>query len=584
MIRLFDRHQFRKQKELSGLWDFSPIDNKEEQPEDYNYQLNVPGCWENHPDFLTYRGLGVYRKNISLSEKTNLRLLFKGVSHTADVYFDGKKVAHHYNAYTPFDCILKDVEKGEHELKVLVDNSFSKESALHTPNDYYTYGGLIRSAAVEEINDAYIKRIEFIPYQENEKWKAKVALVLENLTENSLKINIETLLGDKYNLDFKQAEIAANSQLKIEKEFAFPEAKSWSAENPTLYLLKAKLYLAADESDPKSNVKGKLIDDLIDRVGFREIKVDGTRLLLNGKEIRLLGFNRHEDHPMVGSAIPFSLMKKDLDLIEDLESNTVRTSHYPNDELFLDLCDERGIFVWEENHARGFSLEQMLNPNFDQQCADCNREMVQNHINHPAIVVWGILNECASAAKEGREIYKKQFEQIKKMDQSRPLTFATREHFKDICLDLVDIVSLNIYSGWYDWFSDDPAEYYQREKKWIDKNGGADKPIIISEFGAGAIYNFREPSRVKWTEERQQDLLDELLSYYLDQDEIVGTLIWQFADCRVSEDGIPGEPGTAGNAWFHTRPRSKNNKGIVDEYRRPKLAYQTVKRIFKDEK
>lgn len=582
MLRLFERHQFRKQKELAGLWNFSPVTDKESWPKKYEYQLNVPGCWEMHPELLNYRGLGAYKKIIKLEKETNLRLLFKGGSHTADVFFDGKKVAHHYNAYTPFDTILNNVEAGEHELKIMVDNSFSKESALHTPNDYYTYGGLIRPVAVEELNSAYIKRIEFIPQQKDGIWQAKIALILENITKNDLDIKVSAFLDDQHKLDFGKIKIAANSQLKLEKEFAFPEVNGWSENDPNLYLLKTKLYLIKPEKQSKDS--NYLIDDLIERVGFREIKVEGTKLLVNNQEIKLLGFNRHEDHPAVGAAIPFSLMKKDLDLMEDMGSNTVRTSHYPNDELFLDLCDERGIFVWEENHARGFSLEQMLHPNFDQQCADCNREMVENHINHPAIIVWGILNECASAAKQGREIYNKQFNQIKTMDQSRPLSFATREHFKDICLDLVDIVSLNIYTGWYDWFSDDVADYYQREKKWLTENGGANKPIIISEFGAGAIYGFREPGRVKWTEERQQDLLDELLTYYLAQDEIVGTLIWQFADCKVTDDGIPGEPGTAGTAWFHTRPRSKNNKGIVDEYRRPKLAYETVKKLFKAQK
>lgn len=476
--------------------------------------------------------------------------------------------------------LRKNAEKNRH-------HPFSEESALHTPNDYYTYGGLTRAVAVEEINDVYIKRIEFTPYQQDGIWKAHVAVIFENLTERSLELEIEGLLGGKYNLDFDQVEIDSASQLKIEKDFSFPGVNSWSAEQANLYLLKTKLYLYNNKEINNTFISEKereLVDDLIERVGFRVIKVDGTKLLLNNKEIKLRGFNRHEDHPMVGSAIPFSLMKKDMDLMEDMGSNTVRTCHYPNDELFLDLCDERGIFVWEENHARGFSLEQMQNPHFAQQCEDCNREMVENHINHPSIIIWGILNECASAAEEGREIYSNQFKQIRGLDKSRPLTFATREHFNDICLDLVDIVSVNIYTGWYGWYTDDVAEYYQREKRWIEESGGANKPIIISEFGAGAIYGYREPTRVKWTEERQQDLLNELISYYIDQEEIVGTLIWQFADCRVSEDGIPGEPGTSGTSWFHTRPRCNNNKGVVDEYRRPKLAYETVKKFFRNKK
>ena len=106
---------------------------------------------------------------------------------------------------------------------------------------------------------------------------------------------------------------------------------------------------------------------------------------------------------MTGAAIPYPLMVQDMELMIDMGANMVRTSHYPNDERFLDLCDERGIFVWEENHARGLNLQQMQHPNFQQQCEDCNREMVINHYNHPSLIIWAILNECASdTVKEER--------------------------------------------------------------------------------------------------------------------------------------------------------------------------------------
>lgn len=147
--------------------------------------------------------------------------------------------------------------------------------------------------------------------------------------------------------------------------------------------------------------------------------------------------------------IPVQLMAQDLDLMADMGANAVRTCHYPNDERFLDLCDERGFLVWEENHARGLKLHDMQNPNFERQCEDCIREMIENHYNHPAIVIWGILNECASDTPEGRVMYQKQFEQIKSLDTTRPTTTATCQHFKDLCLDLPDVVSFNIYSGWY---------------------------------------------------------------------------------------------------------------------------------------
>lgn len=561
MVRLFQTHKVRKQVELDGLWDFTPMKQGDELPKEYHYRLPVPGCWEMHPDFLSYRGKGAYRKTIHVSQKTALQLVFKGVSHTGDVYLDGKHIAHHYNAFTPFYAVIPEVEAGEHEIVVMVDNSFSEKSALHIPNDYYTYGGITRPAAFEEISDIFIERIQFTPIMDGGSWKAQIDIFVKNVSSTEKEVELKGTLGS-HSLDFGNVQVAAGADNKVSKTFLFADVKPWSHQDPQLYSLETLLYIKG-EQEP--------VDDYIERVGFRIVKVEGRKLLVNGEEVFVQGFNRHEDHPFGGCAIPFELMVKDMDIMQDLGVNALRTCHYPNDERFLDLCDERGIMVWEENHARGLGLERMQNPNFEKQCEDCNREMVQNHYNHPSIIIWGILNECASHTEDGRRMYKAQFEQIRAMDSSRPLTFATCQHFTDICLDLVDIVSINIYHRWYQ--DEDALEAYEKELEWIESTEGKGKPIIVSEFGGGAIYGYREPSRPKWSEERQCDIMEDTLSVYLNRDEIIGTFIWQFCDCRVTEE-----------EWALKRPRTKNNKGIVDEYRRPKLAYSTVQKYYKGNK
>ena len=107
MIRLFQTNKVRKVTELDGTWDFAKVEDiDKESTIHYTYKMPVPGCWEMHPDLLTYRGKGVYRRKIELSRKTSLRLEFKGVSHTGEVYFDGEKVGEHYNAYTQFSFVM----------------------------------------------------------------------------------------------------------------------------------------------------------------------------------------------------------------------------------------------------------------------------------------------------------------------------------------------------------------------------------------------------------------------------------------------------------------------------------------------
>lgn len=548
MIRLFEQHRIRKQKELDGIWKFIKEDGAE-------YDLPVPGCWEQHPELLTYRGKGVFYKKIYLQEACNVRLEFKGVSHTADVYLDDVFVAHHYNAFTGFDGIVKNVEAGTHMIKVYVDNTFGEHSALHVPNDYYTYGGITRPVVLEELKEVYVKQVHFLPYRKGGTWFAKTEVAVENLSceEKSISVLLEL------------AKISACKELCLQPfetksftwEETFQEVTTWELERPKLYALSVELNTESESS----------LDDHIERVGFREVCLEGSKLMLNGKPIFLKGFNRHEDHSTIGCAIPLQHMAQDMDLMQEAGSNAVRTCHYPNDERFLDLCDERGMLVWEENHARGFGLDRMQNPNFEKQCEDCIDEMIAQHYNHPSIVIWGILNECASETAEGREMYQKQFEQIRKLDASRPTTFATCRHFTDICLDLPDIVSFNMYSGWYQDIG--VKERHEKEMEWIAEAGGAGKPVIVSEFGAAAMYGYRDRGRCKWSEERQADLIRENLLVYREDERLTGTFIWQFADCKVTEE-----------EWFATRVRCHNNKGVVDEYRRPKEAFNVVKELF----
>ena len=559
MVRLFQTHVIRTQTELDGMWEFTPV-AETAVPEKFEYTLPVPGCWEQHPSFLNYRGKGAYRRELLVHKRGNLRLEFKGVSHTADVYFDGKLIAHHYNAFTPFSAVVKDVAEGSHELTVLADNSFSEKSALHLPNDYYTYGGIIRPVVLEEVGDTYIDHVEFTPDCPQGKWNASIRVFVKNVADHAASVHVSGNL-EKQRLDFPAVRIEAGQTAEVAQTFDFDGVEPWSGEHPKLYMLQMRL---SAENEPKA------VDDFIERVGFRTVRVEGRQVCVNGKPVFLKGFCRHEDFGLVGCAIPLQLMVKDIDLMQQMGVNSVRTSHYPNDERFLDLCDERGIFVWEEGHARGLTREQMLNPNFVPQSLDCIDEMIHNHFCHPSVIIWALLNECASDSC--RDIYERLIREIRSLDGSRPVSFATCKFFTDICLDLPDIVSINLYYGWYN--DEDIAESFPKQLAYIEEHGGAGKPVIISEFGGAAVYGMRDPAHPRWSEERQADILDLCLSYYMNRPEIIGTYIWQYADCRVTNEGT----------WYMTRPGTRNNKGVVDLYRRPKLAFETVKQHYSGRK
>ena len=556
MIRTFTTHKIRKQTEMTGsLWEFEPCSGRYAGQK---FLLATPGCWENHPLFADYRGEGIFRKNFTA--QGDIRIECKGVSHTATVYLDGREIAHHYNAYTPFSVIVSDVQPGEHILEIKADNRFHEESALHVPNDYMSYGGVSRPVVVEELNELYFEHVHVKTYMKDRRWHAQISTAISVLKTGQCKgkeITVKGRIGNTNTVFDWKILLTGQEHYELQKDLEIDDVKLWSPENPQLYSVELQV------------TRGKkILDDIIDRFGFREICVEGQNIRLNGKSLRIKGVCRHEDHPDYGCALPYQTIYNDLVLIQQMGANSIRTAHYPNDEIFLDLCDELGILVWEENHARGLEEDRMRHPLFEAQAEAVIREMILNHYNHPSIFIWGILNECASETIFGRSCYEKQFDLIRKMDDTRPCTFASCKFFQDICFDLPDVISCNLYPGWY---VDKPVKDYLDEVYgWIEEDGkGKGKPFIVSEIGAGALYGCHNAYHGKWTEEYQAEALTEQVTECLEFPECLGVYIWQFCDVRVSRE------------WFAGRPREMNNKGIVDEYRRPKAAYERVTEIFK---
>lgn len=551
MIRTFKTHEIRNQIELTNkLWDFSPCEGDLAEKV---YQVSTPSCWETYPNFSNYRGEAIYSTHFFA--EGNIRLEFKGVSHTATIFLDGLEIGSHYNAYTSFSLIVRNLKRGEHLLEVKADNRFSNESALHIPNDYMSYGGISRPIVLEMIGDLYIQSMQITPFKEKSKWKLEVELLVNNIGTKKERVDLEINIAGQ-SIKWADIEVDKQSDKKVTQQVSYENINEWSPESPDLYYAKATIYKHGDA-----------VDDLIDRFGFREVSIVENSILLNRKKLRIKGLCRHEDHPQFGCALPYAAIEYDLKIAEHLGANSLRTAHYPNDEVFLDLCDEKGILVWEENHARGLSLKDMQNPNFQKQAENVIKEMIPLHYNHPSIFIWGILNECASHTEYGKECYQRQFELIKKLDQSRPHSFASCQFKTDICFGLPDIVSYNIYPLWY---HDTPAkEYLSDLYQWVqEKTDGRGKPFIVSEIGAGAIYGYRNPQNSKWTEDYQAAALKEQIKACMEQPGCSGVYLWQFCDIRVSDE------------WFGGRPRTMNNKGIVDEYRRRKLAYDVVKQAF----
>lgn len=557
MHRRYREHDARVVMDLDGIWDFAFLGGADPETVDvaairFDDRMAVPGCFDATPAYASRRGLAAYRREILLQDATPHRVWLAGVHHWCRVLLNGEHLQDHAGGFTRFAVDVRGHEAGTAELVVLVDNRFDYErSPLHHEYfDWYQFGGIARGAELHRLGSQWIDAVQVVT-QSISPPKIQVTIAhgavgAPGALKLTLSVDGKTVLTEVVNL--------TTSSGTITRTLTLPDAALWSPESPNLHMLDVRL------GD----------DDVRTRFGIRQVNVRDQQILINDEPVKLLGFNRHAAHPQFGHAVPEMVMISDVQQLLDMGCNFVRGSHYPQDARFLDLCDEAGICVWTEAIGWQHTAEHLTDPHFiDAQLTDID-EMVAADFNHPAVIMRGILNESHSHDPACRPGYETLLGRLRDLDGTRPVTYASNHPFEDLDLDLVDILSVNCYPGWYgSEIERIPAEI-DRIVAALDPEH-AEKPLIISEIGAGAIYGWRDWNGARWTEQYQARLLETVIRHlFVDRDRAAGLAIWQFCDCRTPEavQKILGRPG------------GFNNKGVVDAYRRPKQAYDVVKRAF----
>jgi len=562
MVRLFERHKKRHVYTLDGMWKFKTDPERkgmsekwyERFPEDASDAV-VPSCWNNDIGLYEYEGMAWYCRTF-LTRSENLNIVFHGVTGFADVYLDGTHLGSHYGGFTPFSFTVTGLTAGEHTIAVCVDNIHNDTDTIPLARvDWYHYGGITRSVEVMELERAWIKdyRIDYVLSDDLKSAKLNMQVNLESLDglshSDMLKVYINGSKVYETRVDIKDSTEISVENLELN------DIKLWDTDAPNLYSVRFEI------SE----------DDVTERIGFRKIEIRDKQLFLNNKMVYLKGVNRHEDHPDWGFAFPAKLMKRDIDIIKNLGCNAIRGSHYPNAEAFLDFMDQEGILFWEEIPMWGFPEGVLKNPLVLERGLKMHEEMIKRDYHHPCVILWGLHNEIDTHTEAGYEITKAFAEKVRSMDKTRPITYASNHPLEDICFSLVDIVSVNKYFGWYNGEIESWAEFLSEFREKLEKENISDKPIIISEFGAAALYGENTFECIRWTENYQEKLLSYTLKLFHEDPDIIGCYIWQYCDIRTAKElGL-------------SRARGFNNKGIVNEYRKPKLAYWTVKKIFEQQ-
>ena len=546
---------------LNGPWQFKFEEGKplEETPwktfaaDDV---MAVPGCWDVLPRYYLKRGTGLYRRSFTLDEPMkDAALVVDGMGVRAAFALDGADLGRHDYPYARLEIPVGPLAAGTHEIAAAVDNvlEWPRVKLARPYYDFYFYGGFYHG----------VKLVERAPkvFVRTRDWRTGT---VEVAVEGGAPRGAVTVDGKAVAADWKDG----RATLRV------PDCRPWSPEAPNLHTLSVRC--AGDGTQPAAV-----------RFGVRQVEAKGGKIYLNGKELFLKGFNRHESSVLEGSATGETTMLRDLQNLKAVGGNFIRGAHYQQCARFLDLCDEMGVLVWEESLGWGNGAETGKSPFPPDESEDAGfcemqvrqtREMVRASFNHPSVIVYGFLNECASGRKSVKRLVDRLVATVKAEDSGRLVTFACNNVDGDICSESVDLVSINAYPGTIPATPGTPAQLKAKVDARFTRAIARfrrlypDKPIMVSESGCGGLYGMHDPNASINTEEYQEEYLRDILECLWANPDCSGFAIWQMNDGRTRERFCE----RSCSAMF-----GGSIAGCFDQLRRPKKSVETVKSFFR---
>ena len=564
-------------KTINSGWEFQ-LENSQKSK-----IVIIPHTWNEEDAFSEgdyFRGKGVYSKQIFIPENWQdqaIFLKFEGANQVTKVFVNGKMAGEHTGGYTSFMVELSDHLKfGESNLlKITVDNSHNNDIPP-LEADFNFYGGIYRDIELIVTSKTHFKLSGekagnmLIKTPEVSREKARVLFEGE-VTGPVAGLRIVLTIKDP-----EGKNVASLSKELKSNDFSFDidikQPYLWSPESPNLYLLEAKLL----------NKDGNALDFFSSKFGCRWFEADPEKgFILNGKPIKLIGANRHQDFENMGNAVPNSIHRKDYQMIKDMGANFIRTAHYPQDPDVYRICDELGLLVWTEVPVINDVTDTEA---YHQNAVNMQREQILQLYNHPSIVFWGIMNEIfirlvftrdmseadqAAKIKTSVELAEKLEAATKELDSSRLSVMALHEN--DIyntsgIADITDVIGWNLYFGWYTPGLENLGKFLDEQHQKYP-----DRPLLISEYGPGSDSRIQtnEPKPWDFSEAYQLKSHVSYLNQVIERDYMLGMAAWNFADF-----------GSSGRQ--DSRPYI-NQKGLVNFDREPKDIYYYYKARLSEE-
>ena len=546
---------------LDGSWDFRfeedrPLEEAAQAAFEATDVVPVPACYDMMPKWYMKRGTGLYRRTFDLAEPMrNAVLVVDGMGVRAKFALDGRDLGLHQYPYARLEIPVGPLAAGTHTVFAAVDNmlGWPRVKMARPYYDFHLYGGFYHGVKlVERVPKVFVRTLDYKT--------GKVEVEVENGGDSTATLAFDG--GRDVKVKLSNGRVSVN----------VPDFRLWSPDSPALHKLSVKLTTHNSQ--------------LTTRFGLRQIEARDRKIYLNGKELFLKGFNRHESDWLNGAATGESLMLQDIQRLKSLGGNFIRGAHYQQCERFLDLCDENGVLVWEESLGWGngqdyvnnnFPPSELKDKEFCEMQVRQTREMVRASFNHPCVVIYGFLNECASQKPEGKALVDRLAETIRAEDSGRLVTFACNITEWDISCTNMDIVAFNNYPGTIPMT---PGGKASLEKNVASSFNGIvarfrerypDKPIMVSESGCGGEFGRRGEYASPNTEEFQDEYLKDIFETLWSNPDVVGFAIWQMNDGRTRERF----GGKAVSAFF-----GGSLSGVFDRLRRPKLSAETVRRYF----
>jgi len=606
--KTFDREQSGYYQSLNGNWKFAFVPKPADVIADFEGvdfdvskwdEIDVPSNWEMRgygrpiytnskypfkvdPPFIAEddNPVGQYVRTFEVPQTWDGRqivLHFGGVYSAYYVWVNGRLAGYAEDSCLPSEFDISGlVKKGNNKLAVKAyrwaDGSYLEDQ------DHWRLSGIFREVFLEARPRQGFEDISIRtkPIADSGDWQLQIRPRLrrddaENYKGDYLRFKLlsdDEIVGEEIVVSSEKV-LNENWPQREKTPFAIAKAKVskpelWSAESPTLYTLTCELV----------DKDGKVKDATAIRVGFRSVEIKDNVFRINGKKVKLMGVNRHDHDHINGKTLDRDDLRRDVELMKQLNFNSVRTSHYPNDPYFYDLCDEIGLYVMDEANCESHGVKGLLanDPDWASSYLERAVRMVQRDKNHPSIVIWSLGNESGMggghAAMAGW---------IKDADPTRPVHYegasASMEDPRYIPMSDQKRYTQKVrYNGnpTDDFYVDMLSRMYatvDQLKDMLTADNG-DRPIVLCEY-AHAMGN-------------SIGNLDEYWELIRAEDRIMGGFIWDWIDQGLLKKAEDGTEFLAYGGDYGDTPNSSNFciNGVIASDRTLKPASLQCKYVF----